>query len=407
MSMRTCASAWAALFALSCPVLTCAQEWTEAQVIEKFLSDSPYAREARARAATAQADAAGRTLLANPRLLASREGAGYAAFFQVEQQLPLSGRRSLLQQAGTAAVQVTEAESANLLWALRTDLRFAFYRLVAAQRRESVINDSIRELDGVINVLRTREREGEGSRFDRLRAERELAEYRSQIAITQSDIVQARASLAAFLTRQAAVDRVAGTLETPQIIPNTQELLQRALAHRPEFITEQKQVERSRLEARAAGRLRYPEPLAIAGVKRGEIGPGQTRTAPAVAVNIPLPIFNKGQTEVERWRAEEERALARGEALERRITAEVSGAVEALQLRKNAIEQYRAEVNQIGLDLTKIARVSYEEGEIGILELLDSYRINRQAQLRLVDHESMAKEAQIALDRAVGEEVNP
>jgi len=304
-------------------------------------------------------------------------------------------------------VQVTEAESANLLWTLRTDLRFAFYRLVAAQKRESVINESIRELDGVINVLRTREREGEGSRFDRLRAERELAEYRSQIAMAQSDIVQARATLAVFLPRQVAVDRVAGTLETPQIIPNTQELLQRALAHRPEFITEQKQVERSRLEARAAGRLRYPEPLAIAGVKRGEIGPGQTRTAPAVAVNIPLPIFNKGQTEVERWRAEEERALARGEALERRITAEVSGAVEALQLRKNAIEQYRAEVNQIGLDLTKIARVSYEEGEIGILELLDSYRINRQAQLRLVDHESMAKEAQIALDRAVGEEVNP
>src|SRR5437763_5266382 len=250
MSMRTCASAWAAHFALSCPVLTCAQQWTEAQVIEKFLSDSPYAREARARAATVRADAAGRTLLANPRLLASREGAGYAAFLQVEQQLPLSGRRSLLQQAGTAAVQVTEAESANLLWALRTDLRFAFYRMVAAQRRESVINESIRELDGVINVLRTREREGEGSRFDRLRAERELAEYRSQIAITQSDIVQARASLAAFLTRQAAVDRVAGTLETPRIIPTPQELVQRALAHRPEFITEQRQVERFRLEAR-------------------------------------------------------------------------------------------------------------------------------------------------------------
>src|SRR5207245_56244 len=133
----------------------------------------------------------------------------------------------------------------------------------------------------------------------------------------------------------------------------------------------------------ASGRLRYPEPLAIAGVKRGDIAPGQTRMAPAVTVTIPLPIFNKGQTEVERWRAEEERALARREALERRIAAEINGAVEALQLRRNAIEQYRAEVNQLGLDLTSIARVSYQEGEIGILELLDSYRINRQAQLRL------------------------
>ena len=51
--------------------------------------------------------------------------------------------------------------------------------------------------------------------------------------------------------------------------------------------------------------------------------------------------------------------------------------------------------------------MSYEEGAIGILELLDSYRVNRQALLRLADLESMAKEAQIELDRVVGAEVIP
>jgi hypothetical protein len=40
-------------------------------------------------------------------------------------------------------------------------------------------------------------------------------------------------------------------------------------------------------------------------------------------------MFNKGQTEVARWTAEQERTLARHQALERRIRAEVQGALEA------------------------------------------------------------------------------
>ncbi len=76
-------------------------------------------------------------------------------------------------------------------------------------------------------------------------------------------------------------------------------------------------------------------------------------------------------------------------------------------MRKSAVEQYRTEVNQTGVDLNRIVRVAYQEGEVGILELLDSYRITRQALLRLVDLEALAKESQIDLDRAVGEEVLP
>ena len=80
--------------------LCSAQEWTEASVIQKFLEQSPYAREARARTAIAQAEARGRTLYANPSVNYTREGAGLTEFFQVEQAIPISGRLKLLRQAG-------------------------------------------------------------------------------------------------------------------------------------------------------------------------------------------------------------------------------------------------------------------------------------------------------------------
>jgi cobalt-zinc-cadmium efflux system outer membrane protein len=64
-------------------------------------------------------------------------------------------------------------------------------------------------------------------------------------------------------------------------------------------------------------------------------------------------------------------------------------------------------VGPLGDDLNRIVRVAYEEGEVGILELLDSYRVTRQYLLRIVDLESLVKEAQIELDRVIGEEVRP
>ncbi len=384
-----------------------AQEWTEGQVIQRFLDQSPYAREMKARVDSVRADAAGRTLLPNPSALVSRESAGYASFYQIEQQVPWSGRRGILKQAGTAAVAATEAETSVVLWGLRSDLRVAFYRMVAAQRRQSVLADGLRDLEGVIRILRTRESEGEGSKYDRLRAEREMAEYRSQLALAQTDIAQARSVLQGFLPTGTLVEKVSGALDTSSPVPGPDSLVQRALTHRFDYIAEQRQIERYGLEQRAAERLRYPEPTAIMGIKRGDVAVGQTETSSAVGISIPLPIFNKGQTEAARWRAEQQVALARRDAVERRIRTEVSGAVEALRLKRAAVEQYRREVGPLGDDLNRIVRVAYEEGEVGILELLDSYRVTRQALLRLVDLESVVKEAQIDLDRAVGEEVLP
>jgi outer membrane protein, heavy metal efflux system len=404
MRLQTRAPA-CALLAFCCPLLSYAQEWTEAQVIERFLEQSPYAREARARIEAVRAEAAGRTLLPNPSVVTSREGAGYAAFVQIEQQLPISGRRGLLKQAGAAAVSFTEAETDTALWSLRMDVRTAFYRAVAAQVRETAIADGMRDLEEVIRILRTREQEQEGSRYDRLRAERELAEYRSQLALARSDAAQARAALTGFLPEGSGIPRVTGGLGMLATVPAAEQLFQLALSRRSDYIAEQRQVVRYGLESRAAARLRYPEPVAVAGVKRGDVSDGRTATSSAIGFSIPLPLFNKGQTEVARWNAEQQRASARREGLARRIRGEVAAAAAALETRKAAIEQYRSEVNQAGVDLSKIARISYEEGEIGILELLDSYRVNRQAMLRLVDLQVLAKEAQIELDRAVGEEI--
>lgn len=245
--------------------LCCAQQWTETNVIQKFLDQTPYARQARARTAIAQAEAGGRTLYANPMLNYTREGAGVTEFFQAEQTIPISGRLKLLRQAGNSYVQATAAEGAFDLWQARSAVRLAFYDLLAAQERAGVYEANLNDIENVIRVLRGREREGEGAPFDRIRTERERAELAAELALVRAEAELVRARLAAFLPPDSAVPAVSGELETAVRALDPKPLVQRALAAREDYRAEQRRIEQFRLEQQAAERLRIPEPVLNAG----------------------------------------------------------------------------------------------------------------------------------------------
>lgn len=385
--------------------LSSAQEWTETSVVQKFLEQSPYAREARARAAIAQAEAKGRTLYVNPNFNYTREGAGLTEFFQAEQAIPINGRLKLLRQAGDSAVRATEAEGAFDVWQARTALRLAFYQLLGAQERERVYSIGLKEIENVIRVLRDREREGEGSKFDRIRTERERAELLAELALVQAEMELERSRLVAFLPPATEIATVAGQIETILGPLDGTALVQRAMGAREDFRAEQRRLEQFRLEERAADRLKIPEPVLNAGFKRADVGQNRIANGGVVGVTIPLPLFNKGQAEVARYSAEQERISARLQILTQRIRAAVEGTVRAFNVRVQARDRYRQELADSGPELIKIATVAYQEGEIGILQLLDAYRSQRQAQLRMLDIQAAVKEAQIELERVVGEEL--
>jgi outer membrane protein TolC len=89
---------------------------------------------------------------------------------------------------------------------LRTDLRLAFYRMLAAQERVRLLASNS---DEVIRILRQREEAGEGSRYDRLRAERELAELRTDV-VAANALAATRSRISGFLPEATQVQSVRG-----------------------------------------------------------------------------------------------------------------------------------------------------------------------------------------------------
>jgi outer membrane protein, heavy metal efflux system len=382
-----------------------AQEWTEAVVIQSFLDQSPQVRETRARVAIAEAEARRRTLYTNPSVNYSRESAGFTEFFQAEQTLPISGRLRFLRQAGASSIRATQAEGAFDLWQARTDLRQAFYRVLASQNRDGLYLASLKEMEDVIRILRDREAQGEGSKFDRLRTERERAELLAELALVRAITALERGQMLSFLPIGTTLVTVAGSIDTKISLPELSELERLAFASREDYRAEQQRLEQFRLEQRAAERLRIPEPTVNGGLKRADIGQTGTVNGPVVGITVALPLFNKGQTEVARFSAEQERTSARLQFLTQHVRAAIAGTAQAFQVRLRARDEYASELSRTGPELIRIATVAYQDGEIGILQLLDAYRVQRQAQLRMLEIQAAVKEAQIELERVVGQEI--
>lgn len=379
--------------------------WTEEAILQAFQQQSPIARETKARQAIAAAETRGRTLWANPSLGISREGAGRTEFYQASQLLPLNGRFALLRQAGELQSAVLEAEGGFSLWLARCALRASFYRLLAAQERRQIWSEAHQELARVIGILHEREREGEGSRLDRLRAEREQVELTASSQLLEADLAAARGDMLSFLPPLPPSATLRGTFASPTLIPDLPAALGKALSRRQDILAERRRLELFRKEQQAAERLRIPEPTLNAGLKRANTGAPSLDSGPVIGLSIPLPLFNQGKTEVARFSAEQERSAARLEQLTRRVQSSVEAAWQSFAVHRSTRDAYIQAQDNSTNELLRIATLAYQEGEIGILQLLDAHRLRRESRLRQIDLALLAKESQIALEAQIGEEL--
>lgn len=392
------------------PSAAAGQPLTEEQVLERMRAGHPYLQALRLGVREIEAEARERSLLANPTVGYTREDTprGIDDFLLVSQELPLRGRAGLLREAAAQAATSAEARASASRLGFEARLRLAFADLLLAQERAAVLEAGVAELSGLVDVLRAREREGEGSRFDRLRTEREVADIETDLQAAGIDRSLAQARLASFLapgTEPEGLSAV-GRLTQGAVVPSVPDLLAQALDQRSDHRALTLGEARWATERRAAERLRLPATAVTGGLKRS--GTSLARESGYVfAATLAVPLFNRGQQQVTRAEAARARTVAERDALRTRIESEVRGAhAEATRYRALA-ERYRDESVAPAAELAEIAGAAYEEGEYGILELLDAHRVMLNVELRLLELSAAARRAAINLDLAVGRELAP
>ena len=403
MPTRAQVCTWIAAAGLVVPSVATGQGRTEREIVELIVRDGPQARAIRAESEVTRREQAARLAYPNPAVTYSREGAGFTEFFQAEQSLSLFGARDALSRAGVAATAAAEAERDRRLWLLRSDAAAAVARVVAEQERLESLRAHMREVERLIEILRAREREGEGSRFDRLRAEQELRDTNQVVTSSAVALAEARTTISGMLPPDALLTTVTATEITESPVP-LESLFTRATSSRAELRALEQLGQRATFEGDAARKARLPSPSLFGGVKRADELSGR-KTGGVFGVTVALPLFDRGGREGARWEAERLRVEAERMFIEYRIRSEITGASAVLTLRHAALSQDQQE--GAAEELVQIAVVAYREGEVGILELLDAARTASRARTRNIELRLDARLAQIELERAVGDTLWP
>jgi len=400
---------FATLAAVAMPSLVRAQSLplTESEALLRFSPSSPRVRVIRSSIDVARVEVLAASRWPNPRVTLDREAvAGVTEnMTMVSQALPITGRRGFEVQSATALVDASSRRADEALRRARADLRLAFAQLVSAQRRERELTAARDRLRGLADVLGTREAAGDAAGFDRLRAEREVIDLDADRAAVATERARAQIVLSAFFDEPLdpstilAIDAASARPELPSLAA----LVERAKSTRGELAALRKEVDAAHLSGQAADRRRLPEPELVAGTKSSTAGGGGIGSV--ITVHATIPLFDRNQPERALADARASQAAARAEAFQDVLRAETAALRAAVIERRATAERYRTDAVDGADQIERIAQVSYDAGERGILELLDAYRTGVSARLRQATLDAGVRQAEIELAFVSGWEI--
>jgi len=391
---------------------------TESDALARLSADSPHVRALRAGVDVARVDILSAGRWPNPRVNWDRQSvAGVTEhLFTVSQILPITGRRGLEVQAASARVAATSNRIDEEVRRLRTDLRLTFAELQVAQVRERELTTARDRLRELADVLEKREAAGDAAGFDRLRAEREVLDVEADLVVATTERARAQAMLAAFFETGTDASRIVAAPRAPSNtpVPSVEALIAQAETRRGELLALRKDFDAAAVFERAAHRSLWPEPELFVGTKSSTASGGGVGSAitigggdlgPVFGVHTTIPLFDRAGPERALAVARAAQAEAQVSAFRLTLRAHVSALRAAVVDRREGAERYRTGAVNRSENIERIARVSYDAGERGILELLDAYRLGGSARVRQAALDLAVRQAEIELEFESGLEI--
>lgn len=383
---------------------------SEEDAIRLFLEGSPQARLVALRAEKVRAEARAGNEVSNPAIAYQVEDAAGVRdeFLTFQQELPVTGRRSFLKDRADVVSKAAGLQAGRDLQDATASLRAAFYEVLHRDLAVEILVRGDQDLRGTVEMLRERERAGEGSGYDVLRAEQETAELQLELGRARAAAATARARFGSFFDESLAMSSAAitGDFTPGEMGWSPDEAVTIALESRADLRALEMEDQGQQMAFRAARRERFPEPVLTGGWKRVE-ALGDSDTGFMASLMVPLPVFDRGKFAAARARAASSEIDLERQILEREIRAEVESALVRARAARDAARQFGDSAGQRAGELRRIAQLAYDEGEKGILELLDAFRTSIRIERQALAARHEAKKRQIELDRVLGREVRP
>jgi cobalt-zinc-cadmium efflux system outer membrane protein len=373
---RVCsAGLYAALAAaLLSPLAAFAQD--RAQSLEEVLqiarTRAPLILSAKARIEEAKGRLAGASVryLQNPLIEAnggpriSSADRTTALDFSVSQEFELGGRRAARIAGARAGIERESAASDNMVRSLLREVSAAFIRGLAAQERMRLLTETERIALDFLTIAEKRFQAGDIPLLEVNLSRTTAARARSESRIARGELSAALGELRVLLGMQPEESlAIRGQLRTEHDYQF--EVLKAKASDRPDIRALLADLREAESEVRLGAGYRLPD-LGVTWTyqrdDRSNIYQG--------GVRITLPVFSRGQELTATGTARAARIRGEIEALRRAVHHEIATAYDVYQSQMEAANEIETGAIPSLNENEVLARRSYEEGEIGLSELL-------------------------------------
>ncbi len=285
------------------------------------------------------------------------------------------------------------------------EVKQAFYGLLLAQEKLKYVQQDLELANDFLQKAELKFDAGDVAKVEVLRAKVEAAKAANEVRQASNEVKLSKALLNFLLARRMNSPlEIQGDLRQPPISLNIEALRERALSFRPEIKRINFSLEKESLVKKQAY-LSYLPDFEL-GVSRHRIE-GESSTWD-VTLSFPIPLFfwqpKKG--EIAEAQANIESLNREKEHLKNAITLEVEEAYRNALTANNQIQLFEDEILTQAEEVYNMFLFSYQEGEIGGIELIEARRTLIEARKSYADALFNYDVALAALEKSIGQGFN-
>jgi outer membrane protein, heavy metal efflux system len=320
--------------------------------------------------------------------------------YAVAVPLELGGKRSKRIAVSDATIRASEAELAATMAQVRTDVRRAYFELLVADARLTVLRE-LRDLSQrARDTAQTRFENGDVPRLEVLQAELALNAAQNEATSAEGVVAAATATFNALLGLPLDLSQQLSTAIDAGGPTVTNAVLELARRESTELAVFDRRLEEQRARLTLAHALRVPDLIPTATLTHDAEPEFTWGWRGGIAITLPLFTTHKAAVAVEE--ATLAQITAQRQATQLRIEGAVSAAAVTAEAHRLAYVRYRDVILPQAQEVEQLAQDAYSLGQTGIAALLQALQASRDVRLRSLDAVSQFQAALADLERAIG-----
>lgn len=324
------------------------------------------------------------------------------SYFGLSQSIEFPGKRHLRGKIASKESNEIMAETDLLKLDIVFHVKQAFYGLLLAQEKLKYAQQDLELAQDFLKKAELKFDAGDVAKVEALRARVESAKAANEVRSSTNEVRLAKAMLNFLLARKKyAPLEIKGELKRPSISLNFEELIKRALSFRPEITRIGYSLEKENLKKKQ-GYLSYLPDFDL-GVSRHRLEGEGTYWDVTLSFPIPLFFWQPKKGEIREAQANVEALKREAEHLKNAITLEVEEAYMNALTASNMIQLFEEEMLTQAEEVYNMFLFSYQEGEIGGIELIEARRTLVETRKSYADALYNYDASLAALEKSIGQ----